>query len=73
MTIKTKIPVIEFANMIGKLFNEMPYNNHSITPIKRTEYMVIDMSSTDFDFQVLYTCGTNAAVVKIAAINPIIS
>ena len=32
-----------------------------------------DKAETSLVFQVLYTCGRNAAVVKIAAIKPIIS
>lgn len=31
-----------------------------------------DKSFADFDFQVFITCGTNATVVKMAAIYPII-
>ena len=42
-------------------------------PIKKAIYMVSDKPSTDFVFQVLYTCGTKAPVVKTAAAKPIIS
>lgn len=40
-------------------------------PIKNMKSMGNDRLETSLVFQVLYTCGRNAAVVKIAAAKPI--
>lgn len=44
-----------------------------ITPTKNIENIGKDKLETSFVFQVLYTCGKKDAVVKNAAINPMIS
>ncbi len=65
--------VIAFARIIAKLSFKTPYINHKTTPIKNIVSIGKDKLDTSFVFQVLYTCGKNEAVVKKAAIKPMIS
>lgn len=51
----------------------MPYTNHNTIPVKNNISIGSDNADTSLVFQVLYTCGKNAAVVNTAAIKPIIS
>ena len=55
------------------LFIKKPYTNQDTIPIKNMISMGNDKEDTSFVFQVLYTWGKKAAVVKKAAKNPIIS
>ncbi len=62
-----------FAKIIARLSFKTPYINHMTTPIKNMISIGKDKLETSFVFQVLYTCGKNDAVVKNAAIKPMIS
>lgn len=62
-----------FAKIMDGLFIKKPYTNQDTIPIKNIISIGKDKEDTSFVFQVLYTCGKNAAVVKNAAPKPIIS
>lgn len=62
-----------FAKIIEGLFMRKPYISHPAIPIKNINSIGNDRLETSLVFHVLYTCGRNAAVVKTAATNPIIS
>lgn len=70
---KAEISVIVFAKIMEGLFIRKPYISHPAIPIKNIKSIDKDKLDTSLVFHVLYTCGRNAAVVKTAAINPIIS
>jgi len=65
--------VIKFAKVTGKLSIKKPYTSQQSTPISKITNINKERLSTDFVFQVLYTCGKKEAVVNTAATNPSIS
>lgn len=62
-----------FAKTMEGLCFKNPKISHRIIPIKNKISIGNDRLETSLVFQVLYTCGKNAIVVKRAAPNPIAS
>lgn len=65
--------VILLAKIMDGLFLRNPYTSQAVTPTKNIRSIGNDKLDTSLVFHVLYTCGRNAAVVRIAAMKPIIS
>lgn len=73
MSRKQETMVIPFPRSRERLLIYKPYINHKTIPTKNSKNIGKDKLDTSFVFQVLYTCGKNAAVVSVAAISPRIS
>jgi hypothetical protein len=59
--------VVAFAATIGIDWVAAPWTIHSANPTVNDSSETIDRSPADFVRQVLTICGTNAAVVSVAA------
>lgn len=64
--------VSRFAAITGISITMIPYASQSTTPKQNKENIPSDKSFAERVFQVLITCGRNAAVVKEPAANPTI-
>ncbi len=63
----------KLANMRGISPIINPYMNHKAIPIARNTNMVRDISFADLPLYIFMAWGTNAEVVMIPAMSPIIS
>lgn len=62
---------IEFANITGKSFINMPYTVHNRIPVARTIYINNEISFVSFTLMVLITWGRKETVVHVPASSPI--
>jgi hypothetical protein len=65
--------VILLAKITGKLSIENPYTIQSESPALNNRYILSEISWVDLFRHILYTWGTNPAVVIVAAARPMIS
>ncbi len=70
---KVRSKETKLANMRGISFKINPYINHKAIPMARNTNMVRDMSFADLLLYIFMAWGTNAEVVMIPAMSPIIS
>jgi len=70
---RVKTSVTPFARMIGSARSRMPYTSQRKTPVHIIRYILRLISFDERVLQTFTNCGTNAAVVRIAAMNPIVS
>ena len=68
-----KIKVRPFAAIIGTELSIMPYISQNDIPVENSRYICRDIFLVCLSFITFITCGTNEAVVIVAAIYPIIS